>query len=154
MLAKVTVAEADAVILRLLHAVRVSAAAEVRAAVRAEAAREVHRVRVGARVSVPEVERVIARDRVRVVIGTVIPPAIVTAAAPGTSILRDRAAEVTRRYPSRAKAQVDRAQASLLIRLRLGREKKRRANLTSQNTRIRKSRRCNGMILIAGERRR
>src|SRR6266478_4891563 len=138
MLAKVTVAEADAVILRLLHAVRVSAAAEVRAAVRAEAAREVHRVRVGARVSVREVERVIARDRVGVATGTVIHPAKVTAAAPEANTPRVQAAEATHPYPSPAKAQVVPVRASPLIRLPRGREKKRRANRTSQNTRIHK----------------
>jgi hypothetical protein len=40
-----------------------------------------------------------------------------------------------------------------LIRRRRGREKKRRANLISPSTRIRKIHEC-GMILIVGQRRR
>ena len=153
--AKVTAAEVVEVILRLLRGVRVSAAAEVRAAARAEvqaeAVRGVHPVQVEARASVREVARVIARDRVRAVIGTVIPPAIVTAAAQGASILRDRAAEVTRRYPSRAKTQAVPVRASILILLPLAQGKKRQANLISQNTRTRKGRRCNEMIHIEAE---
>jgi hypothetical protein len=148
--AKVIVAEVDAVILRLLHAAQVSAAAVVRAAaqveVRAEAVREVHR----ARASVRGVERVIAPDRVRVATGAVIHPAKVTAAVPAVNIRRVRAAA---RYPSPAKAQAV-LRASITTQPLLGREKKRRANRISQNTRIRKVLRECGMILIVAGRHR
>ena len=152
--AKVTVVEVVAVILRLLHAARVSAAAGVRAAtqveVQAAAVRGVHRVQAGAKVSVRGAERVIVLDRVRVAIGTAIPPAKVTAEARGANTRRVRAAEMTRRCPSRAKAP-EALRASLLIRRQRGREKKRRANLISQNTRTRKVLHGCGMILIGAE---
>jgi hypothetical protein len=147
--AKVTAAEAAGVILHRLRGVRAEAAAAVRAAaqvaVRAEAAQ--------ARVSVRAAERVIARDRAGAAIGTVIHPVKVTVAVPVTNTRRVRAAEVIPRYRNPAKAQ-EILQASLSIRLQHGREKKRPANPILQNTRNRKIRRCNGMILIAGPGRR
>lgn len=151
---KVTAAEADTVILRLLHIVRVPAAAGVRAAVQAEAVRGVHPVRAGARVSVRGVGRVIVRAQVGAATSIAIHRARATAAVRATNIRRVRAAEATRPYLNRAKA-VQVLRASRMIRRLLGREKKRRANRISQNTRNRKIRgRCSGMIHIEAERRR
>ena len=143
----------DAAIRRLRRTVRVSAAAAVRAAaqaaVQAEAVRGVHRVQ--AKVSVQAAARVIAQDRVGVETGTVIPRATVTAAAPETSIRQERAAEAIPPFLNPAKTRGV-LQALLSIRRRLGRGKKRPASLISRNTRIRKIRGCNGMILIVEER--
>ena len=150
MQARVTAAEVDGVIRRLLRGARVRAAARVE--VRAEAARGVQRAR--ARVSVREAARVIVRDRVGAAISTVIHRAKATVAVPGTNTRRVRAAEAIRPYLNPAKA-VQVLPASRLIRRLLGRERKRRANRISQNTRIRKILdRFNRMILIAGGRRR
>jgi hypothetical protein len=153
--AKVTAAEVGAVILHPLHAVRVSAAAAARAAaqaaVQAEAVREVHRVQAVARVSVRGAERVIAQDRVQVARNAVIPPAKVTAARE-VNTHRVRAAEMIRRYPSPARAPVV-LRVSITTQPPLRPGNSRRANLISQNTRIRKIRGC-GMILIGAERRR
>jgi hypothetical protein len=146
---RVTAAEVDGVIRRLRRGVRVPAAAGVRAAARvavqAGAARGVRRAR--ARVSVREVARVIVRVRAGVETEAVIRPGKVTAAAQGASTRRVRAAEAIRPYLNPAKA-VRVLRASRLIRLPRGRERKRPANLISQNTRIRKIHRRTGMILI------
>jgi len=154
--AKVTAVEVDAAILRLLRAVRVPAAAEVRAAaqaaVQAEAVRGVHRVQAGARVSVRGAERVIALDRVRAGISGVIRQGKAIAAVQEANTRLDRAAEATHRCLNRAKAP-EALRDSLLIRQRLGRERKRLANLISQNIRIRKLHGC-GMIRIGAGRRR
>ena len=135
-----------AILLRRLRAVRVSAAVAVRAA------HGVHRAQ--ARVLARVAARAIVRVQAGAGTGTVIPPAKVTAAAPGTSIRLVRTAETIPPSRNPAKAQ-EVLRVLLSIQQPLGREKKRPANPISQNTKIHKIlARFNEMILIVEERRR